>query len=118
MAEKNKEILKIIETCENDLNHNTNDLSMNLNGVLDAAVMGGVAKYREAFFDGTYLGEYPQEERIVPSFRKALRDQITIAKKGLAVYEQYCPEQLQPHVEHLQGCYVKMQADLQDLISE
>ena len=37
---------------ENDLQHNVSDLSMNLNGIIDAAVMGGITKYREAFFDG------------------------------------------------------------------
>jgi len=47
---KTQELLKLIEACENDPSHDIRSLSMSVNGVLDAAVMGGVTKYQEAFF--------------------------------------------------------------------
>ena len=78
LVQKNGELSKTIETLENDPAKSTNAISMELNGVLDAAVMGGVAKYREAFFDGTYLTAYPDETRIVGQFVHGLKQQMEI----------------------------------------
>merc|ERR1712173_253638 len=114
LAGKNEEVLKIIERLENDPQKSTNDISMNLNGILDAAVMGGVAKYREAFFDGTYLTEHPKEVAIVQDFEMTLREQMAIAKDALDAYEKYAIDALQPHIDHLKACYKKQNLDLND----
>jgi dedicator of cytokinesis protein 3 len=113
---KNEDVKKIIEQCQTDPSHNVNDLSMNLNGILDAAVMGGVAKYKQAFFDGTYLTQSPSELQIVSGFYVAFQEQIRIAKIGMSVYEKHAPENLQPHVSHLLKCYSKMKAELADFL--
>merc|ERR1712130_402130 len=118
LAAKNEEVSKIIERLENDPVKSTNDISMNLNGILDAAVMGGVAKYREAFFDGTYLSEYPNETKIVPTFVNTLKEQMSIAKNGLDAYEKYAIEALQPHVDHLKTCYKKQMIALSEFYKE
>jgi len=118
LVSKNDDVLKIIERLENDPVKSTNDISMNLNGILDAAVMGGVAKYREAFFDGTYLSEYPNETKIVPTFVNTLKEQMSIAKNGLDAYEKYAIEALQPHVDHLKTCYKKQMIALSEFYKE
>merc|ERR1719150_1796359 len=115
---KNQEIEKIIEKLENDHTKSTNDISMNLNGILDAAVMGGVAKYREAFFDGTYLTENPTETKIVPKFVNTLKEQMSIAKTGLDSYEKYAIDALQPHIDHLKTCYKKQMIALSEFYKE
>merc|ERR1712003_412351 len=114
LAAKNEEVLKIIERLENDPSKSTNDISMNLNGILDAAVMGGVAKYREAFFDGVYMSEYPDEVELVQDFVITLKEQMAIARDGLEAYDKYAIDALQPHIDHLRSCYKKMNLDLGD----
>jgi len=118
LAAKNEEVLKIIERLENDPQKSTNDISMNLNGILDAAVMGGVAKYREAFFDGTYLTEHPKEVAIVQDFEMTLREQMAIAKDALDAYEKYAIDALQPHIDHLKTCYKKQNLELSEFYSQ
>ena len=44
---KNEELQTIITRIEHDSTLSINPLSMTLNGVIDAAVMGGTAKYQE-----------------------------------------------------------------------
>lgn len=44
---KNKELERIIARLSADKSQSVNPLSMILNGVIDAAVMGGIAKYEE-----------------------------------------------------------------------
>ena len=59
-------------------------LTMQLSGVVDAAVQGGVMKYREAFFEGTYMDEFPDHRRHQQPFSRALAHQISIVRKVTA----------------------------------
>lgn len=118
LVQKNGELSKTIETLQNDPTKSTHAISMELNGVLDAAVMGGVSKYREAFFDGTYLSAYPNETRIVGQFVDGLQQQMNIAKQGLEAYEKHAIDKLQPHVEHLKQCYKKQMVALSEFYKE
>ena len=118
ISEKNGEVIKIIQRLENDPTKSTNDISMNLNGILDAAVMGGIAKYREAFFDGTYLSQYPNEIKLVSKFVDTLKQQMLIAKNGLDSYDKYSIDALQPHVDHLKACYKKQMIALSEFYKE
>ena len=54
MVAKNKELTSMITTYRNDPGRNINPLSMALNGVIDAAVMGGTDNYEKAFFVPEY----------------------------------------------------------------
>jgi hypothetical protein len=47
-----------------------NPLTMQLNGVLDAAVMGGTENYRKAFFTSSYLEANPQNEGLVAELQR------------------------------------------------
>ena len=85
---------------------------MNLSGVIDAAVMGGVKKYREAFFDGTYIQEYPDHAKFIPKFKEAMHQQIDILKEGLDIFSRYCQESLLPLNDHLTTTYRKMKNEL------
>lgn len=46
---KNKELDRIITNLSSDTSQSINPLSMILNGIIDAAVMGGIAKYEEVW---------------------------------------------------------------------
>ena len=47
MESKNNELDRVITRIQSDLTQSINPLSMILNGIIDAAVMGGIAKYEE-----------------------------------------------------------------------
>lgn len=51
MESKNNELERIIARIQSDLTQSINPLSMILNGIIDAAVMGGIAKYEEVGID-------------------------------------------------------------------
>jgi len=108
---KNKHVRGIITTVENDLQHNTSDLSMNLNGIIDAAVMGGIEKYKEAFFDGTYFMELPNEKKLEAEFKEALKVQLEVVEDGMKLFREHCPENLTPLLEHLNEQFLEMRVD-------
>lgn len=49
---------------------------MALNGVIDAAVMGGTAKYQEAFFSDGYILSNPDDQEYVEQLGDAIRKQV------------------------------------------
>ena len=49
MRSKNKEIQSMIGRYRADAKANLNPLSMLLNGVIDAAVMGGISNYEKVY---------------------------------------------------------------------
>ena len=58
MESKNKELERIITRLSSDRSQSINPLSMILNGIIDAAVMGGIAKYEEVSTDASPLPLY------------------------------------------------------------
>lgn len=56
---------------------------MALNGVIDAAVMGGTDKYREAFFTPTYAQKYPDHSGFVKQLQEDIMKQLDILERGV-----------------------------------
>jgi hypothetical protein len=59
MQDKNAELMVIIEEHAKNPGLSINPLTMALNGVIDAAVMGGTNKYHEAFFTPEFMNREP-----------------------------------------------------------
>merc|ERR1712176_889771 len=116
LDKKNQEIIEEISIVSAAAKKDVQRLSMLLQGVLDAAVMGGIAKYQEAFFDGSYMAEFPDQEVLRPKFQKVLADQIPILKDGLDLYTEHSAETLKLHVEHLTTSYEKMVVNLKETV--
>ncbi len=55
---------------------NINPLSMQLNGVIDAAVMGGVANYDKIFFNEEYTKQHPEHSDGVKQLRQLIEEQV------------------------------------------
>lgn len=126
ISTKNAHVSNVITTVETSLDHNLNDLSMQLNGILDAAVAGGVSNFKKAFFNGSeedwtpgpFFEEHPAQFQHIPKFINSLKNQMVIAKKGLALYDQYAVEVLKPHVERLQSCYKEQMSQISDFLHQ
>uniref|UniRef100_A0A4W6G0U6 Dedicator of cytokinesis 3 n=1 Tax=Lates calcarifer TaxID=8187 RepID=A0A4W6G0U6_LATCA len=59
------------------LHGNINLLSMTLNGVIDAAVNGGIARYQEAFFDKEYITSHPEDTEKITQLKDLMQEQCT-----------------------------------------
>ncbi len=56
-------------------------LSMQLAGVIDAAVQGGIQKYKDAFFTGTYLQENPHHSPHIANFKLHFTKQLPLLQR-------------------------------------
>ncbi len=73
-------------------------------------------KYREAFFDGTYLVEFPEHRPFVAQFSEVLAQQMTILRQGMNVFKARCPPTLQLLYEHLDDFLTKMQVEVTSML--
>ncbi|KAJ3432662.1 dedicator of cytokinesis [Anaeramoeba flamelloides] len=96
VEQKNEELVKIIAKYEEENTQNINPFSMALNGVIDAAVNGGVFKYQDAFFNNQYLESNPKDRLLINQLKKALFKQLHILDKGIYVHSRICPENFKP----------------------
>jgi C2 domain in Dock180 and Zizimin proteins/DOCK N-terminus/DHR-2, Lobe C/DHR-2, Lobe A/SH3 domain len=112
VGDKNNELLKHIENVEKDTSDHpdVSPLSMNLNGMIDAAVNGGTQKYIEAFLSPTFLSENPGDENAEQQrlLKQYLNDQLVLLKRGLALFGERCDPALQGLYEHLMTKYSDM----------
>jgi len=68
-----------------DPNKDTKDLQMKLHGILDPAVMGGVANYEKTFLQPQYLDENPQDAELIEKLKQLICIQVPIIEECLKV---------------------------------
>lgn len=90
-----------------------NPLSMKITGVLDAAVMGGLAKYEEAFLTNDYLRTHVTEATGVERLKGLIADQIPLLEVALHVHRAKASADLALLQERLEKCFVEMQSNVE-----
>ncbi|XP_046881359.1 dedicator of cytokinesis protein 3 [Hypomesus transpacificus] len=94
---KNHELRTLISQYQHkQLHGNINLLSMCLNGVIDAAVNGGIARYQEAFFDKEYISSHPEDTEKITQLKDLMQEQVHILGVGLAVHEKLVHPEMRP----------------------
>ena len=78
MESKNQEIQLQTAIYSSDRSLSINPLSMLLNGVIDAAVMGGIGNYEKIFFNPSYVREHPQDQERVRKLRSLIEEQVRL----------------------------------------
>ena len=76
VSSKNSEIQTMVDQYKVNPALNINPLSMQLNGVIDAAVMGGVANYDKIFFNAEYIKVHPDHRDGVKRLRELIEEQV------------------------------------------
>jgi len=66
--------------------------TMLLNGVIDAAVNGGVERYAAAFMSTAFIKQNPDKKQLVDSLKEDFKKQANLLEKGLLIHKQLCPE--------------------------
>jgi len=112
MRSKNKEIQSMIGRYRADAKANLNPLSMLLNGVIDAAVMGGISNYEKAFFNEEYLAKNPKHSSFMEELKELIVDQVDLLEQGLALHKVRAPEDLRPFHEKMEKCFKDMKAKI------
>ncbi|KAM6977028.1 dedicator of cytokinesis protein 3-like isoform 1-T1 [Aplochiton taeniatus] len=94
---KTQELRTLISQYQHRQHHgNINPLSMCLNGVIDAAVNGGIARYQEAFFDKDYVNSHPEDTERITQLKDLMQEQVHILGVGLAVHEKLVHPEMRP----------------------
>uniref|UniRef100_A0AAQ4QF60 Dedicator of cytokinesis 3 n=1 Tax=Gasterosteus aculeatus aculeatus TaxID=481459 RepID=A0AAQ4QF60_GASAC len=94
---KNQELRTLISQYQHkQLQGNINLLSMTLNGVIDAAVNGGIARYQEAFFDKEYITSHPEDTEKITQLKDLMQEQVHVLGVGLAVHEKLVHPEMRP----------------------
>ncbi len=75
MEAKNREIAQMLA---DPLEQPIQKLSLSLQGVIDAAVNGGIAKYQEAFFSPEFVRENPERVDNVARLQRLMLEQVVI----------------------------------------
>lgn len=114
VEDKVREITDSVISHYKDIKPDSNELSMQLNGTLDAAVNGGITKYIEAFFNDEYINNADEKQkRNLARFQSCLRDQLAILKEGLQVWRQHTKNVRL--ADHLDGMHKKLADQLQKI---
>ena len=79
-------------------------LTQSLQGVIDAAVNGGLAKYQEAFFRSSNINE-PEKVLLLQTL---MSEQLTILEAGLASHKKLASQDLLPLHSHLVDRFATM----------
>ncbi|KAF4516778.1 hypothetical protein B566_EDAN004617 [Ephemera danica] len=65
-------------------------------GVIDANVMGGIAKYQEAFFTPEFTATHPEFLEAVQTLRLLIFEQVQVLETGLTLHGTLAPAGVQP----------------------
>ncbi|XP_015272128.1 PREDICTED: dedicator of cytokinesis protein 4-like, partial [Gekko japonicus] len=112
LENKNQQLRTLISQCQNRQMQNINPLTMCLNGVIDAAVNGGVSRYQEAFFVKEYILNHPEDSEKITCLRELMLEQAQILEFGLAVHEKFVPQDMRPLHKKLVDQFFVMKSSL------
>lgn len=93
---KEKEIRKLIALHTAEPKRNINPFTMRLQGNIDATVMGGMIKFRDAFLTPEFIKENPEMLPHVNRLKSVILDQINVLESALVLHEQIAPPNVQP----------------------
>ncbi|XP_053487199.1 dedicator of cytokinesis protein 4 [Ictalurus furcatus] len=93
---KTLQLRTLIAQCQTRQMQNINPLTMCLNGVIDAAVNGGLTRYQEAFFAKDYISNHLEDGDKITRLRELMFEQAHILEYGLAVHEKFVPQDMRP----------------------
>lgn len=92
------ELEKIVTSCNQDSSNekNVQNLSRTLQGVIDAAVNGGIAKYQDAFFNTKYIALYSELTPYIRKLKQLINHTIRILEGGLSLHGRLAVASMQP----------------------
>lgn len=93
IKDKNKQLSNIAETTKQK-NTYSGQFTMALNGVIDAAVAGGVSQLADVFFSADFILAHPDKAEYVRKLRFVLETQCGILEEALRFHKTIVPEKM------------------------
>ncbi|XP_014208352.1 dedicator of cytokinesis protein 1 isoform X2 [Copidosoma floridanum] len=90
-----------------------NPLTMKLNGILDAAVMGGIDNYEKAFLNVEYKESHPEEMKNLERLENLIAEQIPLLGIGLQVHKARASPELGALHQRMEQCFVSMRTEVE-----
>ena len=117
IEDKNIDLNELVLNHMVDTKPDTKQLSMSLNGTIDAAVHGGINKYISAFFVPDWIQANEKHLPTVKKLQKALDAQLEVLERGLEMYRKFGSAQTKAHVDHLCVMHQNMKEQLAETLS-
>ncbi|XP_069142265.1 dedicator of cytokinesis protein 4-like [Argopecten irradians] len=92
----------IAECKRNPNEDNIKSLSMLLNGMITASVMGGIPKYQDAFFSNEFAIEHPDETHLCPELKRCIHNQLRLLDEGVKQMRKAGSKELMGMVKNLE----------------
>ncbi|GFT91558.1 dedicator of cytokinesis protein 3 [Trichonephila clavipes] len=92
----NRELRKLIAQYTAEPRRSISPLSMRLQGVIEAAVNGGIAKYQEAFFTLEFSLQNPEETHKIIKLKSLILEKVQILEGGLSLHGRLAPPEVIP----------------------
>ncbi|XP_021951267.1 dedicator of cytokinesis protein 2 isoform X4 [Folsomia candida] len=92
----NEKMRKLVIIHCTNVAQDLGEMTMKLNGILDAAVQGGVANYEKAFINQKYLEKNPMDGRLVEDLKELIFLQIPIIEECLKIHARKSQASLLP----------------------
>ncbi len=114
VASSTKELQQLTALHAAEPKRNINPFSMRLQGVIDANVMGGIAKYQAAFFSAEFLENHPTDVDYVVQLKHNIVEQVRVLEAGLALHGKLASADVQPLHKRLLECLAQMKQRLKE----
>lgn len=108
MESTNEKLSNLVQKQACDSSLSINPLSMMLNGIVDAAVMGGLNNYEKAFFNDTYIQQHPEDHERIEVLKHLIALQMPLLADGIHIHGEKATEQLKPLHNRLVTCFQEL----------
>ena len=109
-----RELEKLVTSYNQDPTKPIHPLSMRLQGVIEATVNGGIAKYQDAFFNPKYVALYSEHSAYIRKLKQLINHQVRILEGGLSLHGRLAPPNMQPLQKRLVESFTLMRQRFHD----
>ncbi|XP_076363419.1 dedicator of cytokinesis protein 3-like isoform X2 [Tachypleus tridentatus] len=110
----NKELRRLIAQYTNDPKRSISPLSMRLQGVIEAAVNGGIAKFQEAFFTTSFATQNPEQTEYIDRLKILILEKVQILEGGLSLHGRLAPPEVLPLHHRLVDRFAAMKQSIRE----
>ncbi|XP_076042771.1 dedicator of cytokinesis protein 1-like isoform X4 [Oratosquilla oratoria] len=116
MTGANKDVYDLTRSFINNPSQPLDPLTRKLSGMVDAAVMGGVANYEKAFLCDEYEDNHPEDAPLLHRLKELISEQIPLLEAALHIHANKVVKQsqIQGLHEHLIMSFNRMKTHVQD----
>ncbi|XP_066966939.1 dedicator of cytokinesis protein 1 isoform X9 [Macrobrachium rosenbergii] len=114
MTNVNEEVHELVKKYARDSALPLDPLTRKLSGMVDPAVMGGIANYEKAFLGDDYIQSHQGDSEKVADLRMLIASQIPLLEAGLSIHATRVTDPISGLHDHMVASFTKMKAQVQE----